>query len=264
VYNSAMRIAAAVEYNGAGFCGWQRQVDVRSVQQSMEDALSKIANEPIQVTVAGRTDTGVHALAQIIHFDTSAARDGYSWVRGTNTHLPDDVALLWAEQVADGFHARFSATGRHYHYVILNRPVRPTYLSRRVTWDYRLLDVAGMQAGAEYLVGTHDFTSFRSIDCQAKSPVRELRRLTIERHGEFVHIRAYANAFLQHMVRNLAGVLMAIGAGEQEPTWARQVLAARDRTQGGVTAPPDGLYLTEIEYPDEFRVPRFSRDVGLW
>jgi tRNA pseudouridine38-40 synthase len=216
------------------------------------------------VTVAGRTDTGVHAMAQVIHFDTSAVRSEYSWVRGANSNLPQDVALLWAGQVSDGFHARFSATGRHYHYVILNRPLRPTHLRRRVTWDYRLLDVERMQAGAKHLLGTHDFTSFRAIECQAKSPVRELRALTVERHGELVHIRAYANAFLQHMVRNLAGVLTTIGAGEREPDWAREVLAARDRRLGGVTAPPDGLYLTQIEYPQEFQLPRFSRDAGLW
>lgn len=259
-----MRMAAVVEYDGSAFCGWQRQDDVRSVQQCVEEALSKIANEPIQVTVAGRTDTGVHALAQVIHFDTSVSRSDYSWVRGTNTHLPPDVALLWAGAADEAFHARFSATGRHYHYVILNRPVRATHLRARVTWEYRLLDVARMQAAAAHLIGTHDFTSFRAIECQAKSPVRELRRLTVERHGEMVHIRAHANAFLQHMVRNIAGVLVQIGAGEREPAWAQEVLAARDRRRGGVTAPPDGLYLTDIDYPEEHRIPRFSRDAGLW
>jgi tRNA pseudouridine38-40 synthase len=259
-----MRMAAVLEYDGGEFCGWQRQDDVRSVQQCVEEALSKIADEPIQVTVAGRTDTGVHALAQVIHFDTSAERSEYSWVRGSNTHLPEDAALLWAGRVSDGFHARFAATGRHYHYVILNRPIRSTHLRGRVTWEYRLLDVARMQAGAAHLIGTHDFTSFRAVECQAKSPVRELRALTVERHGELVHIRAYANAFLQHMVRNLAGVLMAIGAGERDPGWAREVLAARDRRLGGVTAAPDGLYLTDIEYPAEFTIPRLARDVGLW
>ena len=257
-------MAAVVEYDGTDFCGWQRQDEVRTVQQCVEEALSKVANEPVHVTVAGRTDTGVHAMAQVIHFDTAATRSEYSWVRGANRYLPPDAALLWAGPVADGFHARFSATGRHYHYVILNRPLRPTHLRNRVTWEYRLLDVARMQAAATRLIGKHDFTSFRAIECQAKSPVRELRALTVERHGELVHIRAYANAFLQHMVRNLAGVLSAIGAGEREPEWAHDVLVARDRTRGGVTAPPDGLYLTDIEYPAEFTIPRFSRDAGLW
>lgn len=259
-----MRIAALLEYDGSNFSGWQRQEQARSVQRCVEEALSKVADEPIQVTVAGRTDAGVHALAQVIHFDTTAARNGYSWVRGAVSHLPDDVALLWADEVDSGFHARFSATGRRYHYVVLNRPIRPTYLRGRVCWEYRLLDVEAMQKGAKCLLGEHDFSSFRSAECRAKSPVRELRALDVTRHGEFVHIHAYANAFLQHMVRNIAGVLMDIGAGEKKPGWAKEVLEARDRTQGGVTAPPDGLYLTDIEYPAQFKIPRLSRDIGLW
>ena len=259
-----MRIAAILEYDGSNFSGWQRQSDARSVQQCVEEALSKVANEPVTVTVAGRTDAGVHALAQVIHFDTTAARAGHSWVRGAVSNLPDDVALLWAGEVDAGFHARFSATGRHYHYVILNRPIRPTYLRGRVSWEYRPLDAAAMQQGAQYLIGEHDFSSFRSAECQAKSPVRELRGLEVERHGEFVRIRVYANAFLQHMVRNIAGVLMDIGAGERKPGWAKEVLEARDRTQGGVTAPPDGLYLTDIEYPEQFKIPRLSREISLW
>ena len=259
-----MRIAAILEYDGSNFSGWQRQDKARSVQQCVEEALSKVANEPIAVTVAGRTDAGVHALAQVIHFDTTAVRNGHSWVRGAISNLPDDVALLWADEVDADFHARFSATGRHYHYVILNRPIRPTYLRGRVSWEYRLLDAAAMQQGAKHLIGTHDFSSFRAAECQAKSPVRELRSLEVERHGEFVRIRVHANAFLQHMVRNIAGVLMDIGAGERNPDWAKAVLDARDRTQGGVTAPPDGLYLTDIEYPEQFKIPRLSRDIGLW
>ncbi len=259
-----MRIAAILEYDGSEFCGWQRQDQTRTVQQCVEEALSQVANEPIQVVVAGRTDAGVHAAAQVIHFDTSATRSEYSWVRGANSHLPPDVALLWAGEISDGFHARFSATGRHYHYVVLNRPIRSAHVRDRATWEYRLLDVVRMQTAATHLIGTHDFTSFRAIECQAKNPVRELRALTVERHGEYVHIRAYANAFLQHMVRNIAGVLMAIGAGERETDWAREILAARDRRRGGVTAPPDGLYLTDVEYPAEFNLPRLARDVGFW
>ena len=259
-----MRIAAILEYDGSHFSGWQRQDHARSVQAIVEEALSRVADEPIQVTVAGRTDAGVHALAQVIHFDTSATRSDYSWVRGANSHLPPDVALLWAGPVDDGFHARYSATGRHYHYVILNRLIRPTYLARRVTHEYRLLDVAPMQVAAKYLLGEHDFTSFRATECQAKSPMRELRALEVVRQDEFVHICVHANAFLQHMVRNLAGVLMTIGAGEHEPDWAKAVLEARDRKAGGVTAAADGLYLREIEYPETFKLPRLSRAVGLW
>ncbi len=259
-----MRIAAILEYDGSRFSGWQRQEQTRTVQAVVEAALSKVADEAIQVTVAGRTDAGVHAAGQVIHFDTSAARSDYSWVRGANSNLPSEIALLWAGPVADGFHARYSATGRHYHYIILNRPIRPTYLAQRVTHEYRLLDEAAMQRASQYLLGEHDFTSFRATECQAKSPVRQLRALDVTRHGELVHIRVYANAFLQHMVRNIAGVLMTVGAGEREPSWAKEVLEARDRRVGGVTAAPDGLYLREIEYPETFKLPRLSRAVGLW
>jgi tRNA pseudouridine38-40 synthase len=261
---SAQRIAAIVEYDGAGFSGWQLQHDARSVQQAVETALAQVADQPVRVTVAGRTDAGVHAGAQVIHFDTHVRRSEYAWLRGTNSNLPDSVALLWTGEVAADFHARFSATGREYRYVILNRPVRPTHLSRRVTHEYRVLDVARMQAAARHLVGTHDFSSFRAMQCQAKSPVRELRELTVARHGEFVVIKAAANAFLHHMVRNLAGVLMDIGAGEREPQWAREVLAARDRTVGGITARPDGLYLTAVDYPARFGIPAVPLAPGLW
>ncbi|WP_372524154.1 tRNA pseudouridine(38-40) synthase TruA [Sulfuricaulis sp.] len=259
-----MRIAAILEYDGSRFSGWQRQDHARTVQGVVEEALSKVADEVIQVTVAGRTDAGVHAAGQVIHFDTSAARSDYSWVRGANSNLPYEVALLWAGPVEDGFHARYSATGRHYHYIILNRPIRPTYLAQRVTHEYRLLDEVAMQDASHYLLGEHDFTSFRATECQAKSPVRELRALDVARHGDMVHIHAHANAFLQHMVRNIAGVLMTVGAGEREPSWAKEVLEARDRRAGGVTAAPDGLYLREIEYPETFKLPRLSRAVGLW
>lgn len=258
-----MRIAAILEYDGSSFSGWQRQDHVRTVQGSVEEALAKVADEPIQVTVAGRTDAGVHATGQVIHFDTSAVRSEYSWVRGANSNLPSDVAFRWAGPVDDGFHARYSAIGRHYHYVILNRPVRPTYLAQRVTHEFRPLDIKRMQQGARHLLGKHDFTSFRATECQAKSPVRELRALEVVRQSELVHLRVHANAFLHHMVRNIAGVLMTIGAGEQEPDWTKAVLEARDRKAGGVTAAPDGLYLREIEYPDRFKIPRLSYDVGL-
>src|SRR3972149_8343548 len=217
-----MRIAAILEYDGSRFSGWQRQEQARTVQAVAEEALSKVAGEPIQVTVAGRTDAGVHALGQVIHFDTSAVRSDSSWVRGANSNLPSEVALLWAAPVDDGFHARFSATGRHYHYVILNRAIRPTYLAGRVTHEYRLLDVKPMQEAAKYLIGEHDFTSFRATHSQAKSPVRELRAIEVARHGELVHIRVHANAFLQHMVRNIAGVLMTVGTGERQPPWTQE------------------------------------------
>jgi tRNA pseudouridine38-40 synthase len=258
-----MRIAAVVEYDGSAFFGWQRQTAARSVQQCVEEALSRVADEPIDVITAGRTDTGVHALAQVIHFDTNASRNAHSWIRGTNTHLPPDVALLWAGEVGSEFHARYSAVGRHYQYVIFNNPIRSVHWRQRATWDYRPLDAARMQAAAAYLVGMHDFTSFRAIECQARSPVRELRALEVERRGERIFIRAHANAFLHHMVRNIAGVLMQVGAGERDPAWTKEVLDARDRRRGGVTAPPDGLYLTQVDYPEPSPIPRLARDAGI-
>ena len=259
-----MRIAAIVEYDGRAFSGWQRQDQQPTIQGCVEDALSTVADEPVAVVVAGRTDAGVHALGQVIHFDTGAERTAYSWVRGANSNLPDEIALLWAAETDSGFHARFSATGRHYRYVILNRAIRPTYLAGRVTHEHRTLDVERMREASRHLVGTHDFTSFRSIECEAKSPVRELRALDINRDGEFVEIHAYANAFLHHMVRNLAGVLITIGAGDEEPDWARTVLEARDRREGGATAPANGLYLSHIEYPSSFSIPRLSSTRFLW
>lgn len=261
---ASMRIAAIVEYDGSNFSGWQWQDDAPSVQQAVEKALSQVADAPIRVTTAGRTDAGVHARAQVIHFDTNAIRSDYAWLRGANSNLPDSVALLWASEVDPEFHARFAATGREYHYVILNRSVRPTFLAKRVTHEYRPLELERMLAAAQYLPGTHDFSSFRAMQCQAKSPVRTLRELTVSRHGEFIVIKAAANAFLHHMVRNLAGVLMDIGAGEKSPEWAREVLNARDRSLGGITASPDGLYLTAVEYPAHFNIPRIPVALGLW
>ncbi|MBE9516669.1 MAG: tRNA pseudouridine(38-40) synthase TruA [Proteobacteria bacterium] len=259
-----MRVAAIIEYEGTNFCGWQLQDGVRTVQGEVERAFSEVANEPIRVITAGRTDTGVHASCQVIHFETDVERSNYSWLRGVNTLLPNDAALRWVGRAADDFHARFCATGRWYRYVILNRPSRLALLKGRVTHEYRPLDVEAMQHAANFLVGKHDFSSYRAAHCQAKSPVRELRKFAVTRQGDFIHIEVYADAFLHHMVRNLAGVLMTIGAGEREPLWAHEVLEARDRTQGGITARPDGLYLTRIEYPDQFAIPLLSPDTGLW
>jgi tRNA pseudouridine38-40 synthase len=259
-----MRVAAGVEYCGAGFAGWQLQRGVETVQQSVERALSLVADDPIRVITAGRTDTGVHACCQVIHFDTRRERSERAWVRGATSNLPDGVAILWAKAVDQEFHARFSAIERRYRYLILNRPIRPTYLDGRVTWEYRPLEVTRMQEAARYLIGTHDFNAFRASACQAKSPVRELRRLAITRRDDMVCIEAHANAFLHHMVRNIAGVLMTIGCGERPPEWAQEVLLARDRSLGGVTAPPDGLYLSGVLYPDHFRIPACSGSCAMW
>ncbi len=259
-----MRISAIIEYDGSGFCGWQLQEGARTVQGCVEQALGKVADEAVRVITAGRTDAGVHACAQVIHFDTTAVRSDYAWLRGTNSNLPPEVALLWVREAAAEFHARFSATGREYRYVILNRPVRPTFLARRTTHEYRRLDVARMRVAAQYLIGTHDFSSYRAVQCQAKSPVRELRRLDIKRHGDILVMTVEANAFLHHMVRNLAGVLMTIGAGERAPEWAQEVLEARNRSLGGITASAEGLYLTAVEYPAHFNIPKLPPVSGLW
>lgn len=250
-----MRIALGIEYNGQAFCGWQYQDHSPSVQAVIEQALGKVANHPVRVICAGRTDTGVHASEQVIHFDTGAERTEYSWIHGANANLPKSVTVLWARQVDEAFHARFSAVGRAYRYIILNRRIRPSWLNGLVSWEYRALDEKRMQQAANYLVGEHDFSSYRALGCQAKSPVRTVRKLAIERHDEFIYLDIEANAFLHHMVRNISGVLMSIGAGEQEPAWAERVLELRDRTLGGVTAPPDGLYLVRVDYPAEFAIP---------
>nr|VFK51576.1 MAG: tRNA pseudouridine38-40 synthase [Candidatus Kentron sp. TUN]VFK54039.1 MAG: tRNA pseudouridine38-40 synthase [Candidatus Kentron sp. TUN] len=224
----------------------------------MEEALSKVANSFVHVICAGRTDAGVHAQGQVIHFETNIVRESRAWIYGTNANLPRDVSILWAWNVPDEFHARFSARSRHYRYQILNRAIRPALLRNRFTWECRTLSIDRMQAAGNYLIGEHDFSAFRTSACQAVSPVRTIHHLQIIRYGEYIYIDVIANAFLHHMVRNIAGVLIAIGLKKQEPEWANQVLATLDRTQGGVTAPASGLYLLGVEYPRHFRIPRIS------
>lgn len=251
------RYALAVEYVGAGYRGWQLQAHdkVPTIQAEVERALSVVANHPVQVVCAGRTDAGVNASHQVIHFDSWAERDERAWVLGTNCHLPDDISIKWATIVPGCFHARFSARERRYRYLIYTSPSRPAILAGGVTWTHRTLDTERMQQAAEHLLGEHDFTSYRAVGCQARSPVREIRKLSVYQSGRLVVIDVSANAFLHHMVRNIAGVLMAVGAGDRSPDWALEVLQARDRRQGGVTAPPDGLYFVDVRYPDIFRLP---------
>nr|VFJ56190.1 MAG: tRNA pseudouridine38-40 synthase [Candidatus Kentron sp. FW] len=226
------------------------------MQSCVEEALSKVADSPVRIICAGRTDAGVHAEGQVVHFETSTVRENRAWVYGTNTNLPRDVSILWAQEVPAEFHARFSARSRHYRYQILNRAIRPALLRNRFAWECRTLSTDRMQAGADYLLGEHDFSAFRASSCQSKSPVRTIRHLRITRYGEHIYIDVVANAFLHHMVRNIVGVLIAIGIGKQEPEWAARILATRDRTQGGVTAPARGLCLIGVEYPEYFRIPR--------
>lgn len=253
---SIMKIALGIEYDGSQFFGWQAQPHARNVQQCVETALSKVANHPVTVICAGRTDTGVHAAGQVIHAEVTAIRLNRSWILGTNSYLPADVSVLWAQPVDDDFHARFLATARYYRYVILNRVTRPALLARKVAWEYRPLDVERMQAAANYLIGTHDFSSYRAAGCQAKGPIRTIFHLTVSRYGEFIMIDICANAFLYHMVRNIAGVLMTIGSGEQSPQWAQTVLMAKDRKMASTTAPASGLYFWAVDYPSPYLFPK--------
>lgn len=253
-----MKIALGIEYSGTSYSGWQRQKHCPSVQQHVEEAVSRVANENIVVQCAGRTDRGVHALHQIVHFETEVSRHMHSWVLGSNVHLPQDISILWAKPVDKDFNARFSASSRTYLYVILNRVSRPGLLQHKVAWQSRPLDADRMAQAAVCLKGEHDFTSYRAIECQASNPVRRIRHISIKRQGDYIFMRVEANAFLHHMVRNIAGVLIDIGTGKADIDWSRQVLQARDRTLGGVTAPADGLYLLDVTYPQHFEIPVFD------
>jgi len=255
-----MRVALGVEYDGSQFSGWQIQKHgARTVQSVLESAISVVANHPVRVACAGRTDSGVHALNQVAHFDTNAVRSDRNWLLGINVNLPHDVNLTWVHPVDDDFHARFSAIRRTYEYLILNRPMRSSLQAGRATWVHQPLDVQLMHEAGQSLVGTHDYSSYRALSCQAKSAVRTVYSLEVTGHGEIISMRVTANAFLHHMIRNLAGVLIAIGKGDRPVDWARQVLDQQDRTKGGVTAPPDGLYFLDVIYPEKYRIPSSSQ-----
>lgn len=252
-----MRIALAVEYDGHAYCGWQRQPHSVSVQETLERALSQIANEPITVQCSGRTDTGVHALAQIAHFDTNATRNLTAWTFGVNATLARDIAVHWAQVMPDDFHARFSADYRAYRYTILNRANRPGLDAHRLSWQREPLDVDKMQAAAAHLMGEHDFSSFRSSQCQANHAIRIIRELRVQRQGDRVVIDISANGFLHNMVRIIAGCLMAVGKGDKPSDWLASLLQAQDRRQAAVTAPPNGLCFLQAHYPKRFNVPTF-------
>ena len=249
------RIAVGIEYDGTTLTGWQAQRDLPSVQQHLEQALSQVAGAPVQVTGAGRTDAGVHARGQVAHFDTDALRTDRSWVLGANSHLPPCIALRWAREVPGHFHARYSALSRSYRYVILNRPQRPGLCAGQVAFMHRPLQLQPMREAAALLIGEHDFSAFRSSECQARSPVRRLQALDLVQRGQFIIVQVRANAFLHHMVRNLVGLLAAVGRGEHPPDWARQVLQGRDRTRSAATAPAAGLYLWQVAFPAVFGLP---------
>jgi len=252
-----MRLAIGIDFNGGAYRGWQTQQDgVRSVQETLEKAISVVADHSVTVIGAGRTDAGVHAAGMVAHFDTDARRSARNWLLGVNTRLPDDIALRWVVPVSDEFHARFKAVARRYRYVIFNHPIRSSQLAGMATWHYHALDLARMQAAAEHLVGVHDFTSFRAIACQSKKAVRDVQFLRLTQKGPLIVLDIQADGFLHHMVRNIVGVLMSVGQGKAEPVWAKEVLEARDRTLGGVTAPADGLYFVDALYPSQFELPK--------
>jgi tRNA pseudouridine38-40 synthase len=250
-----MRIALGLEYDGARFAGWQSQPGGNTVQDVLEAALTAISGEAMRVVCAGRTDAGVHALAQVVHFDTAVTRQASAWVRGVNAHLPSSVAVRWAVPVADDFHARFCARARAYRYIVLNRPERPGLFAGKVGWCHRPLDVDVMRDAAACLIGEHDFSAFRAAGCQAKSPLKTMHSFEIARDSDLVYFNCRANAFLHHMVRNLVGALVYVGMGRQSPVWFAGLLAARDRRLGAPTFSPDGLYLAGVEYDPAWGLP---------
>ena len=254
-YLDGVRIAVGLEYDGTLYAGWQTQPSLRTVQEVVEAALGRVAAQPVSLICAGRTDAGVHARGQVAHFDTHASRSLRGWMLGANTELPSDVSVSWARPVPAHFHARYSAEARTYRYIILNRASRSALASKRAAWVYRLLDHERMAQAAAALCGQHDFSAFRSSQCQAKSPVRRMEKLTVERRGDWVVIEATANAFLHHMMRNIAGLLIGIGKGDAAPSWAQEVLEGRDRTRSAATAPAAGLYLWAVRYPAPFGLP---------
>lgn len=250
-------IAMGIEYQGAAYYGWQSQepLNLPTVQSALEKAISRVADEPIRVICAGRTDRRVHGSGQVVHFQTLAIRNERAWLFGVNSALPRDIRVSWVRPVDESFHARFSATSRTYHYLLYNHPLRPALSHDQLAWECRLCDVTLMQEGAKVLIGEHDFSAFRGSGCQANSPVRCVRELTLWQDGEIICLKVQANAFLLHMVRNLAGTLIHVGRGMIAPEQVKVILESRDRRQAGKTAPPGGLYLTAVSYPDEFSIP---------
>ncbi|MBI5909687.1 MAG: tRNA pseudouridine(38-40) synthase TruA [Betaproteobacteria bacterium] len=253
-----MKIAIGIEYDGSCFHGWQSQLSGNTVQDHLERALASIAGEQVRLAAAGRTDAGVHALAQVAHFETAAVRPDSAWVRGVNSLLPQAIAVQWAVPVAEDFHARYSAASRTYRYVLYNHPVRPALHHGRVGWFHLPLDPAAMRSAAAHLAGEHDFSAFRSSECQAKSPVRIIRSWAIEQRGAHLRFEFTANAFLHHMVRNIVGCLVYVGKGKHPPAWLAEVLASRDRRQAAPTFSPDGLYLAAVEYAPGWELPAFA------
>ncbi|MGZ8256858.1 MAG: tRNA pseudouridine(38-40) synthase TruA [Gallionella sp.] len=257
-----MRIALGVEYDGSPYCGWQSQAEGLTVQDTLQAALSAIAGKKISVMAAGRTDTGVHGIEQVVHFDSDVARPMQAWVRGVNALLPKSIAVRWAHPVSDEFHARFSAQGRSYRYFLLNRSTRSALHAGKVGWFYAPLDLAKMQQAAQCLLGTHDFSAFRAAQCQAKSPLKTLHQLDIYREGEMLIFDVSADAFLHHMVRNLVGCLVYVGKGKYPIAWLTDVLESCDRKRAAPTFSPDGLYLRHVKYDTKWGLPQ-EQELGI-
>jgi tRNA pseudouridine38-40 synthase len=255
-----MKIALGLEYDGSRFLGWQTQPGGGTVQDSLQEAVSAIAGETIAAIAAGRTDRGVHAREQVVHFDTAASRPTSAWVRGVNALLPPAVAVLWAAPVDAAFHARYSATARTYRYVLVNRSVRPALAAGRAGWFHAPLDLDAMQSAAQHLIGEHDFSAFRSAECQARTPIRTISTLRIERRIERIDFVVRANAFLHHMVRNLVGALVYVGKGRYPPAWVKEVLDARDRARAAPTFGAEGLYLENVDYDARWGLPQTRLD----
>jgi len=253
-----VRVAIGVTYDGAPFEGWQSQPSRNTVQDRLEAALTAIAVRPLQATAAGRTDAGVHATGQVVHFDVEVERPESAWVRGANAHLPEGIAIQWAREVDVEFHARYSAASRSYAYVLYNHGVRPSVLARKVGWFHLPLDLERMRSAVRCILGEHDFSAFRSAECQAKTPVRVIERAAIDQRGDYILFEFTANAFLHHMVRNLVGCLVYVGKGAHPPEWLADVLAGCDRARAAPTFGPEGLYLTRVNYPQRWNLPAFA------
>jgi tRNA pseudouridine38-40 synthase len=258
------RIALGIEYEGTRYHGWQSQLAVNSVQETLESALSKVADISIKTQCAGRTDAGVHATGQVVHFECLTSRPLKAWTLGTNSYLPDDICVRWAKVVDDTFHARFSALSRRYQYYIFNSPIRPCMMHHTLTWHYKLLDEILMNRAGQFLIGEHDFSSFRSVDCQSLSPFRHVFKLDVHRKNNLVVIDIIANSFLHNMVRNIVGLLMVIGENKQPPEWAREVLQTKSKSVIPKTASPRGLFLVEVIYPDSFELPNQIQHPFFW
>ncbi|WED20969.1 tRNA pseudouridine(38-40) synthase TruA [Vibrio sp. JC009] len=250
-----MRIALGVEYNGTNYSGWQRQSHANSVQEELEKALTIVANHPVEVQCAGRTDAGVHGTGQVVHFDTPSNRKLVAWTMGVNANMPKDIAVRWAKEVPEDFHARFSATARRYRYIIFNNKLRPGILSSGLSHYHNPLDAEKMHQAGQYLLGENDFSSFRAAHCQSLSPWRNIMHLNVIRQGHYIVVDIKANAFVHHMVRNIVGSLIVVGQGDQNPEWIKWLLEAKDRNLAGATAKAGGLYLVDVDYPQEFELP---------